>query len=133
MVPILRVSERLKYAVILSFASWPLFIWLGTDLVGSFCALSGFIVGYYFAPITHRQTKKYQVQLLGLGMGFLALYLSSFLRSIFELISGEPFKGVGYYLISALTGPYFGLMFFGIPLIIFSFTNYMIWLWSPKR
>ena len=123
----------MKYAVILSLASWPLFIWLGKDIVGSFCALSGFIVGYFFAPITHRQTKKYLVQLLGLGMGFLALYLSSFLRSIFELILGEPFKSVGYYFLSALSGPYFGLMFFGIPLIIFSFTNYMIWVWLSKR
>jgi hypothetical protein len=133
MVSILKVTTRLKYAVILSIISWPLFLWLGKDVVGSFCALSAFIVGYLFAPITHRQTKKYQVQLLGVGMGFLALYLSSFLRGITELILGEPFRGVGYYFLSALSGPYFGLMFLGIPVVIFSFTNYLIWLWLAKR
>ena len=128
----MKVATRLKYAVILSLVSWPLFLWIGKDLVGSFCALSAFIVGYVFAPITHRQTKKYQVQLLGVALGFLALYLSSFLRGLTELVLGEPFRGVAHYFLAGLSGPYFGLVFLGIPAIIFSYTNYKIWQWLSK-
>ena len=68
-----------------------------------------------------------------MALGFLALYLSSFLRGSTELVLDEDFRGVAHYFLAGLSGPYFGLVFLGIPAIIFSYTNYKIWQWLSKN
>ena len=106
---------------------------LGTDLAGAYCAVSGFIIGHISAPYIEKQSKKLNVIILGLVMALLAMALSNFLRSVLGIFLGEPVRELSYYLGSALIGAWAGIMLFGLPLIVYSFINYLIWLNSTKE
>lgn len=120
------LQVRFEYAFFLSLTSWPLFLWIN-DLVGSYCAFSGFIVGFAFAHIVEKQADGSKVFWLGVVMAMIAMTLSGFLRPVMETILGGPVRDLSYYLGSAFAGFMGGIWLMGIPPLVFALTNYFIW------